>query len=106
MKKLNFIYQKKLGYLFLSPAIIFILGLFSEIIFASGFMKFVSDLDLIFITSFLTTTSFKIYIGVFRLAKKGRLLLFSSIGHTSNFFFYSYKDKLTDILLVKIFIVI
>ena len=27
-----------------------------------------------------------IYIGVFRLAKKGRLLLFSSIGHTSNFF--------------------
>ena len=62
MKKLNFIYQKKLGYLFLSPAIIFILGLFSEIIFASGFMKFVSDLDLIFITSFLTTTSFGSYI--------------------------------------------
>ena len=59
-KKLNFIYQKKLGYLFL--AIIFILGLFSEIIFASGFMKFVSDLDLIFITSFLTTTSFGSYI--------------------------------------------
>ena len=62
MKKLNFIYQKKLGYLFLSPAIIFILCLFSEIIFASGFMKFVSDLDLIFITSFLTTTSFGSYI--------------------------------------------
>ena len=62
MKKLNFIYQKKLGYFFLSPAIIFTLGLFSEIIFASGFMKFVSDLDLIFITSFLTTTSFGSYI--------------------------------------------
>ena len=62
MKRLNFIYQKKLGYLFLSPAIIFILGLFSEIIFASGFMKFVSNLDLIFITSFLTTTCLGSYI--------------------------------------------